>query len=394
MAIPALHPGRTALVPVMVTRDVNGDRVVETPVLLSVVVPVYAVEGYLYQCMESIRAGLTDAESDAVEIIAVDDASPDGCGEMLDGYAARRGGVRVVHLSSNVGLGLARNAGLAEARGEYVWFVDSDDWLPAGAVRAVLERLRATRPDLLLVDHLRVRESGALEVDASSHLLRGVDGPFRLAERRQMLRLQHTAWNKVVRRAFLESNDLRFLPGWYEDIPFSHPLLIAADSIDVLDRVCYHYRQGRLGAITSTRSHRHFDAFDQYERMHAWVQGRSPADWLTAELFALMISHYLVVAGNDGRLHPQHRRQFFRRAAQHYRRYAPGRGYPRPGGAAGLKHRLVRRNTYLLYAGIRAAYRVASRSRVRPAGPMPVPAQRIPSPREYAGAGDARKVRG
>ena len=70
--------------------------------LLTIVVPVYAVEGYLYQCLESIRAGLTDAESAAVEIIAVDDASPDGCGDMLDSYADRRGGVRVLHAGDTV----------------------------------------------------------------------------------------------------------------------------------------------------------------------------------------------------------------------------------------------------------------------------------------------------
>ena len=78
---------------------------------LSIVVPVFAVEEYLDQCLDSIRAGLTAAERDLVEIIAVDDASPDRCGAMLDAYAKRHGDVRVVHLARNVGLGLARNAG-------------------------------------------------------------------------------------------------------------------------------------------------------------------------------------------------------------------------------------------------------------------------------------------
>ena len=315
-------------------------------VLLSVIVPVYKVEGYLYQCLESIRAGLTDHESAQVEVIAVDDASPDACGEMLDGYAARHGDLRVVHLSTNVGLGLARNAGLAEARGDYVWFVDSDDWLPAGSVRAVLDRL-SDRPDVVLVDHLRVHENGRTEVDASSWALRR-------SEKRDWLKLQHTAWNRIVRRGLLEELDLRFLPGWYEDVPFSNPVLIAAERVAVLDRVCYHYRIGRHGAITATRSERHFEAFTQYDRMLAWVAAREPEPWLRHQLFTLMVNHLLVVAGNDGRLHPRRRRAFFKQLAAHYRRYRPA-GYQ---GDAGIKHKLVALNVYPLYAGLRQAYRV------------------------------------
>ena len=341
------------------------EQVVESEILLSVVVPVYAVEDYLHQCLESIRAGLTDAESAQVEVIAVDDASPDRCGGMLDAYAARHGGLRVVHLPHNVGLGLARNAGLAEARGAYVWFVDSDDWLPAGSVSAVLHSLR-TRPDVLLIDHLRVAEDGRAEPDASSHLLRGVDGPTSLADRPQLLGLQHTAWNKVVSRTLLRRLDLRFLPGWYEDIPFSHPVLIGARSIEVLDRVCYHYRQGRSGAITSTRSDRHFEAFEQYERLQEWVRTRGVEPWLAAHLLHLMINHYLVVAGNDGRLHPARRREFFRRAAAHYRRFRPT-DCPLPPGPAGLKHRLVALKSYPLYAALRHGYRLAGARRGAPA---------------------------
>ncbi|WP_067495110.1 glycosyltransferase [Actinoplanes sp. TFC3] len=319
--------------------------------LLSVIVPVYAVEGYLYQCLESIRAGLTAEESALVEVIAVNDASPDSCGEMLDGYAARHGDLRVLHLSSNVGLGLARNAGLAEARGKYVWFVDSDDWLPAGSVRAVLDRLRTESPDVMLIDHLRVHENGRLEPDASSGALKD----FRL---QSLIKLQHTAWNRIVRRGLLEELDLRFLPGWYEDVPFSNPVLIAAQRVSVLDRVCYHYRLGRLGAITATRSERHFEVFGQYDRMLEWVAARDPEPWLRHALFTLMVNHLLVVMGNDGRVHPRQRRAFFKRLAAHYRRYTPA-GYA---GPSGLKHRLVEARSYTLYAALRQAYRVTKRN--------------------------------
>jgi glycosyltransferase involved in cell wall biosynthesis len=334
--------------------------------LLSIVVPVHRVEEYLHRCLDSVLDGLSPAEAETVELIGVDDASPDRCGEMLDAYAATHPEVRTLHLTNNVGLGLARNAGLEVATGRYVWFVDSDDWLPPGTVPAVLERLREHQPDVLIVDHLRAHEDGRLEVDASSHLLRGVPAVVRLADRPELLRVQHTAWNKIVRRDFLDELELRFFPGWYEDVPFSHPLLIGAEKISVLDRVCYFYRQGRAGAITSTRSDRHFDAFAQYDRMLAWVDRRDPGDQLRAEVFALMVNHFLVVVGNDGRLLPHLRRDFFRRAAEHYRRHLPAGGYPRPGGVAGLKHRLMGRDSYLAYSALRTAHRLSGRLR-RPA---------------------------
>jgi CDP-glycerol glycerophosphotransferase len=317
---------------------------------LSVVVPVYAVEEYLHECLDSIRAGLTAAQSAEVEVIAVDDASPDRCGAMLDTYAERHGDLRVVHLTSNVGLGLARNAGLAEATGEYVWFVDSDDWLPEGSVRAVLAELRATRPDVLLVDHLRVHEDGRGAPDASSPLLAGP------ATTERMLGVQHTAWNRIVRREFLLRNDLRFRAGWYEDVSFSHPVLLAAGRLAALDRVCYHYRVGRPGAITSTRSHRHFEAFGQYDRLQEWMARRDVPAPLRRRLFTLMISHLLVVAGNEGRMHPGHRRQFFRQVSALFRRHRPA-GWRPPGGAKGLKIRLVAADSYLLYALLRTGYR-------------------------------------
>lgn len=340
--------------------------------LLSVIVPVYRVEDYLYQCLDSILDDLHDAAAADVEVVAVDDASPDRCGELLHAYALHRPATRPVTLPDNVGLGLARNAGLQAATGRYVWFVDSDDLLPPGSVPAVLERLRTDQPDVLLLDHLRVHHDGREETDAGSPLLRGVDGCIRLTERPELLRVQHTVWNKVIRRAFLDKLGLLFFPGWYEDIPFSHPLLIAAERIAALDRICYRYRLDRPGAITATPSERHFDAFNQYDRLFEWLATNHPQRTrLHADLFELMVNHLLVVVGNDRRMPAKLRRPFFHRAAAQYQRYQPAGGYPRPGGVSGLKHRLLATNSYLLYTALRTMHRLARRP---PSKPGPVPA--------------------
>ncbi|MFC0007398.1 glycosyltransferase family 2 protein [Micromonospora siamensis] len=329
--------------------------------MISIIIPVFNVADFLPRCLDSV---LADPAPD-IEVIAVDDASPDASGAVLDERAATDGRLRVVHLSENAGLGGARNAGLDRARGEYVWFVDADDWLPEGSVDAVRRRLAAQRPDVLVVDHEEVFPDGRTVRGAYGEALREPTAPIGLADRPELLKLAQSACTKVVRRDFLRRIGLRFSPGWYEDCSYSHPLLMAARSIDLLDRVCYCYRQrADTGAITKTPSPRHFEVFDQYERLFTLVENAAPAyDRYRPILFRLMIDHYLVIVGNERRVPAPLRRAFFDRMVRDHRRWLPAQGYPVPGGLAGLKHRLVGRGDYSAYAALRAGYRAARRLR-------------------------------
>jgi CDP-glycerol glycerophosphotransferase len=320
-----------------------------------------------------------------VEVVAVEDRSPDRSGELLDRYAARDPRVRVVHLAMNVGLGRARNAGLELARGGYVWFVDSDDWLPPGAVAAVRERLAATRPDVLVVDHVEVFPGGRSVAGTPAGALAGSGVPGPLARRPELLALPHSACTKVVRRHFLDEIDLRFPPGWYEDSGYSHRLLLAAPRIDTLDRVAYCYRRRGDGAITGSVSDRHFDVFRQYGSLWDTIDAAGGAyERFRPELLRLMVDHLLVIAGSDRRLPRARRREFFARIVQEYRHRLPDGGYQRPGGLAGLRHRLVHRDAYRTYAALRLGWRAAERLRgaVSPAPaavavPKPQPANLV-----------------
>jgi CDP-glycerol glycerophosphotransferase len=356
------------------SRPMGSERARTGTPQLSVVIPVFQVEAYLSKCLDSV---LADPSVD-IEVVAVDDCSPDASPAILAEYTRRDPRLRVVRLDVNVGLGQARNVGLDHARGGYVWFVDGDDWLPAGAVRAVTERLAAHRPDVLVIGHDEVLDDGTPVRRDGFEPVRGVPAPIRLIDRPELLRLAQSACTKISRRAYLTELGLRFRQGWYEDCSYSHPLLMAAGRIDVLETVCYHYRQRNLGGITKSVSDRHFEVFEQYDWLFGEVDRAAGAyDAFRPELFRLMINHYLVIVGNARRLPAEMRREFFRKVVEEYGRRLPAGGYPVPEGIGWLKHQLVRFGAYRIYATLRRAHRALGALRDLAFGALRIPARRV-----------------
>lgn len=335
--------------------------------LLSVVLPVFKVQGYLAQCLDS----LLDQSFTDVEIIAVDDRSPDRSGEILAGYAERDPRVRLITMDENVGLGRARNAGLDAATGDYVWFVDSDDWLATGALGSVARRLRDTRADVLVVGFNRVHWDGRVVDGSGTTTLPDAPETFTLESWPRILKVLHVAWNKIVRRDLLVKLGFRFEQGWYEDVSFTFPVLAAAERISTLPRVCVHYRQRRTGAITRTVDDRHFQIFDHWEHAFTLIDEYSDrAAELRPVLFRRMLWHYLMVLRNSERVQRASRKKFFARMHEHYLRYAPLGGYDEPTGGQGVRHRLIGRGSYRAYQAWNllarakdAARRVARRGR-------------------------------
>jgi CDP-glycerol glycerophosphotransferase len=318
--------------------------------LISVIIPVFKVEDSLRACLDSV---LGQAFS-AVEVIAVDDHSPDRSGEILDEYAKRDDRVFVVHLERNAGPGNARNTGFGFARGEYVWFVDGDDWIADGALDAIAGRLTGTGgADVLLIGFDRVQPSGRAEPNAWRHVLSAPSpAVFTLGGRPDVLKLTMTAWSKLIRREFMAGLGLRFGPGIHEDVPVTCTLLLAAERISVLDRVCYHYRQQRRGALTNTPSDSNFAVFSRYPEVFDYIAERPGglAQFRTA-LFDRMIWHYTTILGDRGCVPRRSRREFLRRASSDFARYRP-EGYRYPSGVHGVKYRLVEHGSYGLYMAV------------------------------------------
>ena len=248
----------------------------------SLVIPVYKGQGYLTECLDSVLGqDYTD-----FEVIAVDDCSPDGSGAILDEYAERDARIHVIHLTENVGLGRARNAGMEKVQGDYVLFLDSDDTLTDGALRAIADRLEAAGdPEILVYDYARSYWDGRVRPNQRAELLQP-DGPeaFPLAERPKLLDLLQIVWNKAYRRDFVLRHELTFPPGYYEDAPWTFCSMISAERIAVLNRVCVMYRQRREGGnILKTVSRKHFDVFDQYRRVFDYLDAHPAfAPWREA----------------------------------------------------------------------------------------------------------------
>lgn len=323
--------------------------------LISVVLPVGNVAEFLPACLDTVLGEPDRSAGQAgLEVIAVDDASHDGSGGILD----RRGGqdprLRVIHLADNAGPGPARMRGLAEATGTYVWFVDPDDLLADGALAAVTAELTRGRPDVLLIDYLILGSSGQTRPSPGAALLaapRGAAAPatLTLADRPALIDRTMTVWSKVFRREFLLGLSVCFPAGIHEDVPVSCAALLGAQRIALLDRVCYLYRRRRRSFL-ATVSMDHFSIFSSYEQVFARLDaGAGPAAGagVRAALFGRAIEHYSTVLAN-GLVPRRARRSFFRRMAADYRRYRPP-GYRRPPCLRGLKFALIERDAYPAY---------------------------------------------
>ena len=222
----------------------------------SVIVPVYKVEKYLKNCVDSI-IGQSYQE---FELILVDDGSPDTCGEICDKYGTLDTRVKVVH-KENGGLSSARNAGLDIATGKYVIFIDSDDfWDDANALEHIHNNLIETDADVLVFPAKRYYENEdkytyiiTSDVYRSKIIDKDVNASIRYMIENNIYRA--AAWNKVVKKSIIDSYSMRFKNGYLsEDMDWCGDLLLYAQRFDFYDNPFYAYRQQRNGSITAGKA--------------------------------------------------------------------------------------------------------------------------------------------
>ena len=209
--------------------------------MISIIVPVYKVEPYLRQCVDSI---LNQTYRD-IEVLLIDDGSPDRCGEICDEYTEKDDRIRVFH-TENRGLSAARNLGLHKAKGEYIGFVDSDDWIEPDMYEMLLKRIEETGADVSVCSFY-VEDAGTRKSsDYSRAIYLGKESLRALVDGR----LSNYVWNKLYRNTIFQTIIFPYRKN-HEDIASMHLILNQANSVAVLDATKYHYRI-RNESITKT----------------------------------------------------------------------------------------------------------------------------------------------
>lgn len=235
---------------------------------ISIVVPVYNVEHYLPKCIESI----INQTYQNLEIILVDDGSTDRSGFICDQYAALDSRIKVVH-KENGGLSDARNAGIDIAAGDFLGFVDSDDWIDEDMYELLYQLIIKYGADIAMC---RLREISNTEIlDQSTDDLivcDGVDALKYMVTKENNYRFNHGITNKLIKRELL--GDLRFPVGMYiEDIYFTPQLLYASKKCVYKDAAKYNYLTERPNSIMNSKvtAKLIFDELNGYQELERFL---------------------------------------------------------------------------------------------------------------------------
>ena len=224
--------------------------------LISIIVPIYNVEAYLEKCIKSI----VDQTYTNLEIILVDDGSPDQCGIMCDRWAAKDNLINVIH-KKNGGLSDARNSGLAMASGEYICFVDSDDWINLRYVELLYTAINKFQVPIAACDVTPFYEGNNIAVDIEEPISYGVytsEGAIETLINGTHFRA--VAWNKLIHRDLLLGEEFP-VGKLHEDEFFSYRILAKAEKLAYVDVPLYYYLQ-RQGSIMTSISIRHLDSLE------------------------------------------------------------------------------------------------------------------------------------
>ncbi len=271
---------------------------------LSFILPIYKVEDYLTQCVDSIWSQLTEDS----EIILVDDGSPDRCGIICDDYAARDPRIRVVH-KENGGLSSARNAGMDIAQGDYLCFVDSDDYIEENTVPKLMDWIHRGGADICFLKTHKVYPDGTrllLGENLEADSLRTREAALHHLATRPIY--PGSAWGKLFRREFLEKNGFRFPKDrrLSEDLIYCLDAYLKAETFDSLDFPFYCYRQARPGSITRKIDARYyFDTFlfvqeaaDRFRENRTSPEGKLALS-VAAYEYAIRVCELVELSGAD-----------------------------------------------------------------------------------------------
>lgn len=239
--------------------------------MVSVIVPVYNVASYLPQCLDSL---LSQTYTD-LEFIIVNDGSTDDSPNICDDYATRDERVKVTH-KTNSGLSDARNVGIKQAIGEWIYFADSDDWLDKDAIRKLYEFATVNGCDIVqgnmyyvYTDYLLYRKTRYIE--RKKNILTRRDAMRELVIND---RIKNFAWGKLYKTKII--SDLLFPKGrLFEDVFWQHLVMERIERYGIINEPLYYYRQ-RMDGISGNQSVNRSDLLDGYRLRYHFIQEKYP----------------------------------------------------------------------------------------------------------------------
>lgn len=250
---------------------------------VTIIVPMYKVQKYLDQCVQSLRHQTLED----IQIVLVDDGSPDRSGEIAEAYAQEDNRITVVH-RSNGGLGPARNSGMEVARGVYIGFVDADDWVEPDMFEKMYETARTANADVVTTGIRIVRDGvtiSAKEQLLAGSVLKGDRDIFRLRGglygalpcRAKDSGVGVSACTVLYRRSLLERNHLRFMNIFSEDIFFNLSTWKVASVVAVLGGTPYNYRKDGQSSLSTTFHRSDLKAFIRIFQNLKQMSGQEPS---------------------------------------------------------------------------------------------------------------------
>ncbi len=230
---------------------------------VSVIVPVYNVYNYLERCLDS----LTRQTLKEIEIIIVDDGSPDDSYKIIDKYAKKYKNIKA-YKKENGGLSSARNYGIKYASGEYIAFLDSDDYIDINMYQEMYDKAKTQDFDIVVSDLYYIYDEK--KVKASSNVSK--DLVTKEDIKKAMINIYPAVWNKIYKSEMLKKSKVKFKEGvWYEDVEFLYRLFPYIKTIGVVSKTFYNYVQ-RSGAITSTYDERLLNYIDNFNGIIDYYQ--------------------------------------------------------------------------------------------------------------------------
>ncbi len=256
---------------------------------VSVIVPVYNVEKYLAKCLDT----LVNQTLEDIEIIVVNDGSPDGSQGIIDSYAANYPNKIKAFVKENGGLSDARNFGMKKATGDFIGFVDSDDFVELTMFEKLYSRAVDTDSDIVVCAHYSITLDKKCNI--KNKIFHKVENFYRFGksiyESPEILAYAKSyAWNKLYKRDVIK--DYQFPVGQvYEDSAVVYNILSSANKVEFINQPLYFYVTGRDGAITSTVNEKIFDVFKSCSSIIAHYKKIGKFEELLPEIESLCLMH-------------------------------------------------------------------------------------------------------